>query len=869
MSRRKLAFGAGILAAALALALAACGDNGGPGGAQPRPINGIDVFGLGTDGALDLWLSDEFAELGMAALTASALPANTTDADTSLAWEVPAEYEDYLQLSDIAADGSGATVTALAVPESGPARVAVSSVARPDVSRLIDVFIQPDAAAEAIVPDANNPDAVYMRGTATLRVTLDPSSAIDLLDWGVAAGFEDYIEIADVSDDTLSATIMGLAVNPAAQVTVSTRRTQALAGTGPAPAETITIEVTRPPAASSISFTVDGQPAGAARGLLLGEYVTLELATVPAVAYVGSVTWPDSNDYLQITPAANGWSATVTALSVPAAGPVAVTVTSDAAVGLQATINLTITDPPRFVVFNQAATPPANTTTAWPEMDDRNRFRIDNMHNTDGSGFGNAPGLTNTTFVYWNVPITGAASITARVRLVERRHPNNPTTTSAGVLIGMFTEPRGNGNFLPSAPEETRGWFYGVRLANNGSLAAFGARSQDNTNSGSTAVPGSAGRDWDDEYIIEVSRTTTTNYVITLRDRNGVQLGTITRSGNQVQDFSSAYLGFIVHAASVEISQVQIRNNAGFTGATVASTLNSAPTPPPTEATNVTVAASPASAQVNLPITFTATVLPLTLANRDVTWDVQPSGEATIVSQTGTQVTVTRATPGDVTVTATAVVSGAGGAEVASSPSTATFTPTLTWGAPINVSFSQWTAGAVPDPMPDDPADVAALRTPFANALLIANPTFTQGTGNTDVTNFTLQHGGVNFIFGSQNLDGETGRGQQGWIGTMVRNTYTGFITSGGRVRTVRIPAITGSTRVTIAYAHTSGTPGDERRPVVNGSSGGAAAAPATGTSASPATYSWIIGPNTDIIIGSDLSISFLRLTIEREVTSE
>jgi hypothetical protein len=459
----------------------------------------------------------------------------------------------------------------------------------------------------------------------------------------------------------------------------------------------------------------------------------------------------------------------------------------------QVTVTLTGLAEPAFVIFNQAATPATGTTTTMPEMNaETNRFTIVNMHNGASSTGIVAAGYTNSTFVYLNNPIEGNASITARVRITER-HATTQTDTGSGILIGMFTEPRGNGNFLPGInitgtpaagdppPVENRGWFHGVRVAQNATLASAGARSSDNTNGGSTTVPGTTGRAWDDEYIIEVSRTTLTNFVITVRDRNGVQLGTITRSGGQVQSFDPAYVGFIIHGVTVEISQIQIRDNATFTGATIIETPASQPTAVGA-ITGVTVT-GPSSVLANGTSTaFSATVQPLS-ADQAVTWTVgldEDGTEADIsefATWDATARTLTGVSQGTVYVTATSV----GNTEMSDTVAVV-IEAGISWSDTPLVDLTFGDDG--------DWATAAAAGTP---------PTTRNNTNHNNLV--TLTTNGVTFNVGGAN-DGATPSvsvGNWHW-----RVTGSDWINpNGARTNFIRITGLPSAVRVEVEFAAT------------------------------------------------------------------
>ncbi|MCL2442124.1 MAG: hypothetical protein FWD13_01505 [Treponema sp.] len=310
---------------------------------------------------------------------------------------------------------------------------------------------------------------------------------------------------------------------------------------------------------------------------------------------------------------------------------------------------------PALLLYNQATSPNTGTTidldTAW--NNDTKRYTIKNTYSSSASaGFYNnndsatPPNVSvqNATFVYLNNPLTGASSISARVRIIAR---HGDGSASGGVVIGMMNK-----------PDSSVTQFAGIRVATNGDLRRYISRTGGD-NSSNAYSPAITEKPFDEEYILEVTRSAANNYThLTVKDRFGNTLGTQTAAAsNNVVSLDPAYLGFIIARADVEISQIEIKHGTE----TIITTGNSSPTP-----------FSPVSVTITNPIvegsapeyTYThsiistntlvieAAVLPEE-ASQNITWTINGTGSS-LNTNTGGSIIATFNQTGEVIITATA-----------------------------------------------------------------------------------------------------------------------------------------------------------------------------------------------------------------------
>ncbi|MCL2190777.1 MAG: hypothetical protein FWB79_02180 [Treponema sp.] len=111
------------------------------------------------------------------------------------------------------------------------------------------------------------------------------------------------------------------------------------------------------------------------------------------------------------------------------------------------------------------------------------------------------------------------------------------------------------------------------------------------------------------------------------------------------------------------------------------------------------------NAEANQEITITATVLPIHLGNRNVTWAIDPPSAEVANSATDTvsggTIRVARPDAGSITVIATAVALGTDGGAVSSAAHVVEVTAEINWGEPIVWRFNVETALAATPPLPE------------------------------------------------------------------------------------------------------------------------------------------------------------------------
>jgi len=336
-----------------------------------------------------------------------------------------------------------------------------------------------------------------------------------------------------------------------------------------------------------------------------------------------------------------------------------------------------------LALYNQAASPTVGTTTdleaAW--NDTTKKYTIKNVET--GGEFvagGNAGlnGVKNATFVYLNTPLTGTTmSISARVRIkaIVAQDPSD----SHGVIMGMMADPQGVDPQGPKVP------FFGMRATTKSLWRPYNSRNNAANTSSALTVANSSGFSeenigtggtntyisriddvvipFDEEFILEMERTSATAYTVRLKDYAENLIATASYSNTVLGNMAIEYPGFIVANAEVEISQITIKDG----GTEVFSTDTTSPTPTPVasvefiapavgiegDATNGYTYTHPTSAGTEL--TLTAKALP-TRAPQNISWAITGASPATAntasVDLTGIPTT------NNATVTATASAEG-------------------------------------------------------------------------------------------------------------------------------------------------------------------------------------------------------------------
>lgn len=425
---------------------------------------------------------------------------------------------------------------------------------------------------------------------------------------------------------------------------------------GPAGGGDITVPVT------GVTLTNTGRMT-----LEMGGTLTLAATMAPANANTG-LTWTSSD----ATIATVSQAGVVTPVAVNAA-PATITVVSTADPTILSTCTVyviatgTAVNTNSWKLVNLAAvtadTPlPATTTTVVPP------FINGMLMLTNGSTSGGvaAAGITNSTMLYFDTPLTADFVFRARVRIASSA---NITSTSLGVSIGAFEAPTA-GVFPGTSPTFTPAMVTVMcRAAGNGNKLGYytkiGATYGNGTSS--TVTEAGATTPMSIERVFEIKRLAASGYVMTIYKADASTVVSnntlaLTATGSDalaatLTPTAPLVAGIALTGATAEIANVYL------------ATLDTAGTPTelfstpavaasPVAATSVTVAGPSASTSYNntfiaasaAPIPLSATVLPDDATVKTVTW---VSSDATIASVDAAGL-VTVHKVGDVTINATA-----------------------------------------------------------------------------------------------------------------------------------------------------------------------------------------------------------------------
>ena len=302
-----------------------------------------------------------------------------------------------------------------------------------------------------------------------------------------------------------------------------------------------------------------------------------------------------------------------------------------------------------LVIYNQAASPASGTTTVMPARDANDRYIISNTYSVTGQAAGyynndtnNPVSVRNATFIYLDTPLSGAASVTARVKLTAM---TGGAGNNSGIVMGMVNDPK-------SSVIK----FAGIRLNTNGSSRPYYSNDSNEQNSAGTDF--GLSDSYTTEYILEVTRSSATAYVFRIKNQDGTEIGTMTRSSG-ILAIDPAYIGFIIARAAVEISEIAITDAAG-------DVVFSSPGPGAIEPQSVEFTA-PAGVAGSFPnytyshsiyggsntLALSAKALPAN-APQDIDWEISGDGSPSLDTDTGASVTATLPSAGTVTVTAAA-----------------------------------------------------------------------------------------------------------------------------------------------------------------------------------------------------------------------
>ena len=321
------------------------------------------------------------------------------------------------------------------------------------------------------------------------------------------------------------------------------------------------------------------------------------------------------------------------------------------------TVDPPVMKEPALLLYNMASSPSGGTTTVMPEMDPTTkRYTISNAET--GARFA-SDGTANATIVYLNNrSIKAFQSISARVRIVSAVE-NNGTT---GVIMGLMTNPAvpvanlGGiqfGGMRVTTDNERRIYLSRAATNNSGILTARNSSGYTQATGASPVISSLDGVEipFDEEFILEVVKTDANTYFQAFLKNNAtgtvIADGVINNAANV--NIQNPYLGFIIAGATVEISEIVIKDGATKEAINDVLFTTPASTPTPAKPTSVILSAPtidgdypayteihPTSAGTSLAIT--ASVLPAR-APQAVEWAVT-SGNANLASQTNTGVTI-------------------------------------------------------------------------------------------------------------------------------------------------------------------------------------------------------------------------------------
>jgi len=629
---------------------------------------------------------------------------------------------------------------------------------------------------------------------------------------------DDAVEFS--TGNTFSATVTGLTVTMRAKdVTAQTTVvvTASVAG-GNAVTETFTINP--PPTAESISIAAgsglttneDGEieiPEGLTR--------TITIVTVPSPAAVGTVTWESDDVSIVNVTKIDDRSASIEALGAEGDSAV-ITATSDLAGVEPATVTVVIAELDKFELKGEVP-----FTWDFKEGAFRNTRTVEEPRNTGWVDMGSSSSTSTANFDANN-------NITNNIDGIAHN----------GLVVHGNLHGRGTG-WGSSATENTISGTSTGRIEIGG--GAVGTWLTLTGMDGPLVVEVDWGQGGAGErgFNINIGGT-----AFQQRTPSQWHANNPAAAGNNHE----AFMAQVIHRDSGDLAPITISNIVGGSlviyEIRVRRPTDAELTPPTVE--EVLISATSNSVDVNSNVTITATVNPVDLDDRTVEWIVTPDS-AIVGTPTGTQVTITSATPGDVTVVARSNAVNALDARVDSEMETVVFNALENWQVIATLTFETDSAFG----QAVIPRDGEGAPTPEAATI--------QGTAawNADGVRgeFSAEIDGIMMSFGG------TTPGTWRWVGTTSANSPYGNMQSGGtRSNMIRIPAQDFPVRVEIQYSGTGGTaPTDTRFPTVNGDRDGALAVD-NNAIANHRTHTWDVAADQAINISTTLAIQMHRVRI-------
>jgi len=633
-------FSASVMVVLLAFA-AGCKESGSHGGGTPKPES-ITIFnqdGVDITGQTFIVNIDNQAERFFV-LDAVINPPKA--GDKRIIW-------DSNKYDIVSVDDDGLVI----VVDKGTAVLTATSVGNQNIKASVTYIVR-DSNYVPVESLSLSPDSLILEvgDSDTITATVLPLSTDET---GVIWESSNP-EVAVVSNGVVTAVGVG---NAAITVTTKGKNSSGESISKECPVEVLPVGTMVP--VSNLIVTLDDVEINDL-DMRKDDSVTLVATIFPSDAFVKTVRWESANPAI-----ATVEDGVITAVSV---GTTKITVTANGRdednrhPSWEITVNVLL----EMVVFSQGSSIDPGTTTTMPALNANNKFVITNKNSgarfsAGATGSGNN-GVVNNTLVYLDMPISGAFTMTARMRITERHINNGPNAATKpeddnenGVIMGAIAKPEGDPRFG------------GIRYGRNGQKRAYISRNN-NTNT-SSALTGLASGDpgydnlttssggtyilqvgWDEEFIYYVNRSGST-IIASLYDTQTGQTKLASYTDSRADALTGdIYPGFIISGVTVEISQIKITRGDSV----IYSTPDSSPTPGGTPlGVEITTAKSSGTAGIdyemlyasNATLQLAARVLPIRLP-QNIKWDDDGLNVATV--STAGLVSFQKA--GDVTITA-------------------------------------------------------------------------------------------------------------------------------------------------------------------------------------------------------------------------
>jgi uncharacterized protein YjdB len=400
---------------------------------------------------------------------------------------------------------------------------------------------------------------IALNSTATLTADVTPADTTQpkTLTWTSSA-----TAIATVNNGVISGVAAGTAT-----ITV---KTEGKDKDGKQISKPITVNVTAPVLVQSLAIMNGAADvSGETVQLMMGNTLTLSANVSPSntTAEDRVVSWSSG------TPTVATVNASTGEVTPVAAGSTVITATTagntSAGSPASATVTIEVTAGPELVLFYQgeSASAPVGVTTTLPAIDSSGRYIINNKNSTAEFPSANPPTtMTENVVVYLNTPLSGAFSMTARVKV---KSFGDTTGDSAweGIFIGALVNP--DSTDMTAKPFR----FVGARAVRSNDNRMLASRGNDSggtpqTTSGTsfqTDFP-TGFKDSSFEYVYAISRDEGGSYTIQVKNPKTEAVmasGTRSNAGTTAQyhaDLAGAvYPGFLLTDCEAEISGIEIK----------------------------------------------------------------------------------------------------------------------------------------------------------------------------------------------------------------------------------------------------------------------------------------------------------------------